>query len=84
MPDSLGLRDGTGYALGLVASALWDVPTGAAVVCALMMSSSWLDCSGPVSVRAVHQHDRSDLSSTTSLYAHGRLGRIPLKKSGLE
>jgi len=24
-----------GYALGLVASALWDVPTGAAVVCAL-------------------------------------------------
>lgn len=26
-----------GYALGLVASALWDVPTGAAVVCALAM-----------------------------------------------
>ena len=24
-----------GYALGLIASALWDVPTGAAVVCAL-------------------------------------------------
>jgi len=30
----------TGYVLGLLASALWDVPTGAAVVCALAVAAS--------------------------------------------
>jgi zinc/manganese transport system permease protein len=31
----------TGYVLGLLASALWDVPTGAAIVCALALTASF-------------------------------------------
>ncbi len=30
----------TGYLLGLLASALWDAPTGAAIVCALALSAT--------------------------------------------
>jgi zinc/manganese transport system permease protein len=30
-----------GYVLGLLASALWDVPTGAAIVCALALTASF-------------------------------------------
>jgi len=47
----------TGYMLGLFASAVWDVPTGATIVCALALTASLIAVLTPAAIALDHRHN---------------------------